>query len=339
MTSLIIPVTKESKYSKNIVNNIRSLYPNEEEVEIVLEVNSTISLGINYNNAVSRAKGEKIILLHDDMIISPGFVESIDHLIKRGTIVTYTRVEPPIYLDEYPGKIIYNCGYDIETFNEQRFLDFKITGTLNGGSQLFFACMKEDYIGIDGYTFKKFCEDDDLHRRYELLGYEKIVSLDAKVYHFVSKTSRNGNYDILDPEEIKSNRNYIRKWGSKGNAPKYSIAYIAHNCNIHALETLEPWCDKIYISDLFDYIEKEQSNTKYDLTKRVLPLINANPIQDNDIVVEFDCSKFTQRTFELLQTLPEIIKESGEPGQFELEDLRITINRVVERQSDLIHLF
>ena len=173
MTSLIIPVTKESKYSKNIVNNIRSLYPNEEEVEIVLEVNSTISLGINYNNAVSRAKGEKIILLHDDMIISPGFVESIDHLIKRGTIVTYTRVEPPIYLDEYPGKIIYNCGYDIETFNEQRFLDFKITGTLNGGSQLFFACMKEDYIGIDGYTFKKFCEDDDLHRRYELLGYEK----------------------------------------------------------------------------------------------------------------------------------------------------------------------
>ena len=70
-----------------------------------------------------------------------------------------------------------------------------------------------------------------------------------------------------------------------------------------------------------------------------MPLINSNPIQDNDIIVEFDCLKFNQRTFELLQSLPAIIKESGEPGYFELEDLKITINQIIERQSDLIHLF
>ena len=34
---------------------------------------------------------------------------------------------------------------------------------IDGGSQLFFGCLKEDYIGIDGNTFKLFCEDDDFH--------------------------------------------------------------------------------------------------------------------------------------------------------------------------------
>jgi hypothetical protein len=35
-------------------------------------------MGINYNNAVAKAKGEKIILLHNDMAIKPGFVEQMD---------------------------------------------------------------------------------------------------------------------------------------------------------------------------------------------------------------------------------------------------------------------
>jgi hypothetical protein len=338
MISLIIPVTKHSKYSKNIVNNINSLYPNNKEIQIILEVNDSVSLGINYNNAIAKADGDKVILLHDDMIIGPGFIEAMDNLIKKGTIVTYTRVEPPIYNDEYPGKIIHDCGYDIETFNEQKFIDFKTTGTISGGSQLFFGCMKEDYIGIDGYTFKKFCEDDDLHRRYELLGFKKIVSLDARVYHFVSKTSRNGNYGIVDLEEIKSNRNYIRKWGSRGNAPKYNIAIILTNGNIHALETLEPWCDRIYVQNKFDYIEKEQPNTKFDLSKRVMTIGLNDPQSENDIVIEIDANKFNQRSFELLQQLPLIIKESGDIGTFELEDLKITINQMEEKQNDLIKL-
>jgi len=339
MISLIIPVTKKSKYSENIIKNIRSLYPNENEVEIILEINNSVSLGINFNNAVNKAHGDKIILLHDDMILYPGFIENMNSLIKKGVIVTYTRIEPPIYTDQYPGKIISNCGYDIEDFSEEKFHSLEIKkGIIEGGTQLFFGCTKEDYIGIDGYTFRKFCEDDDIHRRYKLLGYKKIISLDARVYHFVSKTSRNGNYDHQDTEELKSNRNYIRKWGSRLDSPKYNIAYVVHNCNIQMLNALEPWCDRIYVENRFDYIEAEQPNTKFDLSKRVLTIGQNDPIGENDIVVEFDCAKFNQRTFELLQSLPQIIKESGELGTFELEDLKIVINAIEEKQNDLIKI-
>ena len=85
MTSLIIPTTSKNKdYTQNILNNIREIYPNENEVEIIIEENDNVTLGINYNNAVAKANGEKIVLLHNDMVIKPGFVETMDkHIVKN----------------------------------------------------------------------------------------------------------------------------------------------------------------------------------------------------------------------------------------------------------------
>lgn len=342
MISLIIPVTtSNSNYTNNIIRNIRDLYPNENEVEIVLEINDEVTLGVNYNNAVARAKGEKIILLHNDMVLSKGFIETMDKHISKRTITTYTRIEPPIYPDIYPGKIITDCGSDLGTFDENLFNKIQLEENLvDGGSQLFFGCYKEDYIGIDGYTFEKFCEDDDLHLRYKIAGFEHKVS-SAFVYHFVSKTSRNGDYQII---EKNSNRNFIRKWGSRNPTVKYNIAYVVHNCQLPALETLELFCDRIYVTENFnigrmwDYVELEQENTSFDLSKRVLTIKNNDPIAENDIVVEFDLLQFNPDSFNILQQLPEIIKESGEPGTFELDIFKITINSLTEYQNDLIFI-
>ena len=184
MISLIIPTTsKNQEYTNNIVSNIRSLYPNESEVEIIVETNDSVTLGINYNNAVARASGEKIILLHNDMVIPKGFVEMMDKHITPNRITTYTRIEPPIYTDTYPGKKLLDCGDSLNTFNLEKFLEIELEDSLqDGGSQLFFGCMRDEYIGIDGHTFQMFCEDDDLHRRYRLLGFEHKVS-SAFVYH------------------------------------------------------------------------------------------------------------------------------------------------------------
>jgi hypothetical protein len=211
MTSLIIPATtKHQKYTDNIISNINKLYPNRDEVELIVEINDDVSLGINYNNAVARATGEKIILLHNDMVLKPGFVETMNKHISKGRITTYTRIEPPIFPDTYPGKLIYDCGSNLETFDKDKWLNCSIDECMeDGGSQLFFGCMKEDYIGIDGYTFKMFCEDDDLHLRYKIAGFEKKVS-SAHVYHFVSKTSRS----LKDSKEIEhqSNVAFKNKW-------------------------------------------------------------------------------------------------------------------------------
>jgi len=342
MISLIIPTTSKNKdYTQNILTNIREIYPNENEVEVIIEENDNVTLGINYNNAVAKANGEKIILLHNDMVIKPGFVETMDKHIVKGRITTYTRIEPLIYNDTYPGKVLMECGRDLLTFKADVFDSIYMEESLiDGGSQLFFGCMKEDYIGIDGYTFKKFCEDDDLHFRYKLAGFEHKVS-SAHVYHFVSKTSRVGDYSQI---EKNSNRDFIRKWGSRNPSVKYNIAYIVQNCQLPVLDTFELFCDRVYVNErlsigrLWDYVELEQENTSFDLSKRVVTIEHNDPITENDIVVEFDYLKFSPEAWEILQQLSNIIKESGEIGTFELDIFKITINSITEYQNDLIYL-
>ena len=304
MISLIIPTTSKNKnYTQNILNNIREIYPNENEVEVIIEENDNVTLGVNYNNAVSKANGEKIILLHNDMVIKPGFVETMGKHIVKNRITTYTRVEPPIFPDTYPGKVLLDCGSDINNFNSERFNEFNIEESLiDGGSQLFFGCMKEDYIGIDGYTFKMFCEDDDLHLRYKLAGFEHKVS-SAYVYHFVSKTSRTTtDYQVI---EQQSNVNFIKKWGFRSSIHNvvYKKSIKITNSNSQLEQALNPWFN-----------------------------------EGQDIVVEINGNTFTQEDFSVIQQLNDIIKEDGEIGSFELGNLKITINSINEYQNDLIKL-
>ena len=347
MISLIIPVTSaNSNYTENIINNIRSLYPNKDEVEIIVEINDKVNLGTNYNNAVARAKGEKIILLHNDMIISKGFIETMDKHIVKGRVTTYTRIEPPIFNDFYPGKILLDCGKDLNDFDENKFNNINTKDELiDGGSQLFFGCYKDEYIKLDDTTFSPpamWCSDDDLHLRYKLAGFEHKVS-PANVYHFVSKTSRStNNYQQI---ESYSNRNFVRKWGFRNSISntKYNIAYVVKKCNFELLSVLEPWCDRIYIEDdmqvlTTSYTEQEQKNTSFDLTKRVFHIGYNDPIGENDIVVEFDATRLNQQNFQLLQQLSEIIKDSGEVGEFEIDIFKVTIISLIEYQNDLIIL-
>jgi hypothetical protein len=341
MISLIIPATSRNQdYTDNIANNIKSLYPNRQDVEIVVEINDSATLGINYNNAVARAKGDKIILLHNDMVLSKGFIETMDKHIVPGRVTSYTRVEPPIYPDTYPGKVLLECGRGLADFNVEKYNSFSIEESLvDGGSQLFFGCMKKDYLGIDGYTFEKFCEDDDLHMRYKLAGYEHKIS-SAHVYHFVSKTSRaDSDYSQI---EYTSNKNFIRKWGSRSGGVKYDIAYVVQNCNLNILAALEPWCTTVYMEEekiRSEYITMEQANTKYNLKDRVRTYSFKDEDKPNNIIVEFDGSKLTNENFQLLQQLPQIIKETNELGQFEIDIFKITIKDLTEYQNNLIHIY
>ena len=59
-----------------------------------------------------------------------------------------------------------------------------------------------------------------------------------------------------------------------------------------------------------------------DLYDRVKPLDNE---KNNEILVEIDGNTFTEQDFNYLHQLPDIIKDSGEPGEFELGNLKINI--------------
>lgn len=309
MISLIIPATTSNQhYTDFAVQQIRELYPNENEVEIVVEVNDDVTLGINYNNAVAKAKGEVVVLLHNDMVLHPGFVETILKHIKRKMVLVYHRIEPPIYPDEFPGKSIRDYGRGIEDYNKAAFFEYPINDTLvDGGSQLFFAVYKEDYLDIDGYTFKKFCEDDDVHLRYKLAGYDLKVANGAMVYHFVSKTSRTSDDYALD--ELESNLQFVRKWGFR---------YSKHN-KVYK---------KAYILD---------GPAFPDLVK-ALDLMFKSTQEEANIVVEIDSRTFVPEDYTSLTQLNDIVFEGNELGKFELGNMKVNVKSLDSFEKDLIFI-
>jgi GT2 family glycosyltransferase len=309
-----------------------------------------------FNKATELATKEYVAYLHNDVVLAPGFIENIQKHLGENNVVSYTTIEPPIFAGHgRPGKIIQDFGTTLESFDKKalfEFIDYKqqeFQDQTEPGVTLFMCLSRKVLLeigGLDNLFNPMFCEDDDLILRLKLKGMNLITSLDAICYHFVSKTSRfSEDYQNRTQQiEKNSNRNFIRKWGSRTPVVKYNIAYVVHNCQLPALETLELFCDRIYVEENFnvgrmwDYVELEQENTSFDLSKRVLTIKNNDPIAENDIVVEFDLLKFNPESFNILQQLPQIIKESGEPGTFELDIFKITITSMPEYQNDLIFI-
>ena len=372
--SLLVGLKNNLDYNKHFYDTTRQIYP---EVEICfvsyastdgthewldsLEDSNvkyyyseeTRTFSETFNKATELATKEYVAYLHNDIVLAPNFIENIEKHLKKDRVVSYTTIEPPIFAGhERPGKIICDLGSSLETFNVKTLYSFveskqKLDENKTEQGVTFFMCLSREVLleigGMDKLYSPMFCEDDDLIRRLSMKGLELITSLDAICYHFVSKTSRFSEEYQNRTQQIEhtSNKNFIRKWGSRGKAPKYNIGYIVKNCNSDTLEALEPWCDRIYIDDTMQvltshYVEKEQPNTKFNLSKRIYTIEHNDPKLENDIVLEFDAKQFTQQSFHIIQQLPEIIKESGEVGEFELDVFRITINSLTEYQNDLI---
>jgi hypothetical protein len=220
---------------------------------------------------------------------------------------------------------------------------------------------KEDFQSMGGHDplFAPFpYEDSDIFQRWILSGYKLIQSRDAFVYHLTCRGHRwteavGKDDDYFKIQTKKATRNYLRKWGSWIQndefqhpiiPPKFNIAFVVNKGNLMLLEALEPWCDRIYVDEVFeigrtqDYIEMEREHTMFDIDKRVLIIGHNDPIGENDIVVEFDGDKLTNESFKIIQNLQYIIKDSGEVGAFELDIFKITINSMIEYQSELANL-
>ena len=73
-------------------------------------------------------------------------------------------------------------------------------------------------------------------------------------------------------------------------------------CTEEILYELEPWCSNIYVDSPLGnrYTETEQSETDFDLHKRVIPMMHK---PDNDIVIEFNARDFNQERFNIITSL------------------------------------
>ena len=170
----------------------------------------------------------------------------------------------------------------------------------------------------------------------------------------------------------KKFREWWRKWGCDVLhdtymmpivPPKYDIGFIIDGCTVEALEVLEPWCNTVYIPHDMSivwshYIEAEQRNSLFNLDKRIklgtstweldttIPVNSGNEFtlqaggkvktSDNDILVRFDARKFTQQSYDIIRQLSQIIADSGEVGEFQLDIFKIKIRRLNTYEHKLI---
>ena len=320
---------------------------------------------ILYDKGIELATNEIVGILHADMILGPNYIKNMLKHLKPGKVVCATRIEPPLH-PEGKEKIIADFGMDFDTLNIDAFEKFvkvaqkEYKDTTTKGMFAPWIIYKQDFKSIGGHDplFAPFpYEDSDIFQRWILAGYELIQSRDAFVYHLTCRGHRWNEQVGRDDDYYKvvsqrAARNYLRKWGSwiKNDSfqypiiiPKYNIAYVVKNCTLDSLAGLEPWCDRIYIDDEMQvltshYIESEQPNTTYDLTKRVLITNHNDAHGENDIVVEFDIKRMSQTDYIYLQQLPEIILSSGAAGEFQLGNLKISIVHIESYEKNLITL-
>ena len=327
---------------------------------------------ILYDKGVEISKTEVFSILHADMVVSQNYVPNLLKHLERKKVVCATRVEPPLH-PPGPEKYVRSFGLEPEEFDKDAFSKFvweyeylKQDEVTDG----IFApwCMyKEDFQAIEGHD-KLFApmelEDSDIFNRMYLAGYKLVQSRDAFVYHMTCRGSRfkdgleieaeiplpDGTiwYKPKDSEEYKALRavkfkEWWRKWGCNVLhdelmlpivPPRYDIAFKVSNCSLQALAVLEPWCSVISSdANYAQWLKEEQKKTMFDMWKRVKPW---NAPLENDIVVEFDMKRFTQESYPIIQQLSQIIAQSGEVGEFELDIFKIRIKSLTTYQDKLI---
>ena len=308
------------------------------------------------------AKHEVCMIYHADMYLMPGALDQIQHKLEDKTIVSLTRIEPPLH-PPGPEKMLMDFGVEPEEFKEEELLtwfkDIQLQQLTKITEGIFapWAFYKKDFQEIGGHDplyAPQSKEDSDIFNRFQLNGIKFRQTWGGCVYHMTCRGSRRNTVDKAkniyedSPEWLaqnqRSTRNFIRKWGHfvkhdslmKPIIPhKYDIGFIIKDCPLEILEALEPWCSTFYTdSDIEKYISLEQPNTVIDLRERFKPYDNE---KQNQILVEIN-NNLTQEDFNNITRLSEIITLSGEEGEFELGNLNIYIHALDTFEKDLIKL-
>lgn len=335
---------------------------------VIWENSSGTRLGhtVTYNIGGELAKNDIFSILHADMFIGPNYVENAVKHMSRGVVVAATRIEPPLHPAGLE-KIVKDFGMWPEDFTEDKFLSFvseEQSTRANQTTRGIFApwfIYKEDFLSIGGHDklFAPFpYEDSDIFQRFILAGYDILQSRDSLVYHLTCRghkwtddTQLGKVDDSFNIAERNARLNYLRKWNSwiKNDEyhcpivpPKYNTTAILKNAkHLSQLEALEPWFGKVILEEetiANEYIKEQQPNTLLDMSHRV-QIHTSVDLTIDDVYVILDLSTFNSDDFSVILQLSYILQElsgSDSPeGEYELGNIKVKVNRLVNVVSNL----
>jgi glycosyltransferase involved in cell wall biosynthesis len=376
-----IPTKNNLRYLKNSINSIKENSSNEYDIVVFVDADNdgTIDwlkenkiryttnetdepkgIAYGYNRCIEMAETPIVCMFHADMYMGKGFDTGILKYLKPLSVVSGTRIEPPLH-PEGLEKIVKDFGMYPEDFKKEEFDNFvqqTITQKQNVTTKGIFApwaVYKEDItsIGMHDEYFHSYHEDSDIFNRFILNDYTIVQSWEAYVYHL---TCRGGQFQdgvdkvTEDPAfhkmKNKAFRNYVRKWGcfvknDEYQYPiiphKYNVGFDIENCTPDVFEFLEPWCTNINVDlplrMINTYINNEQPNTQINLLNKI-----NNADSNNDVVVKFDAGGITNESVNFIVKLAEIFDVNElEVGNYDFHPFLIEVKAVKHYEQNLIN--
>ena len=216
-------IQKNSKYDHQIIVHIQEGsdgsvdYLNSKNIEYT---RSDVNIGASaaFNKASSLVKNDFIVISHDDFYYCPDwdtiFEENIKKYNNNNFLLTGTMVGP-----ENTGHVKFDCGKDINNFNEKKLLDnlknIKIYD-FQGSTKHPAILHKSLWDKVNGWS-EEFTpaggDDTDFLVKLWNSGVRIFKGLgNCSVYHFGSITTRKKNKHLFTYLGSKANKIFIRKW-------------------------------------------------------------------------------------------------------------------------------
>jgi glycosyltransferase involved in cell wall biosynthesis len=280
-------------------------------------------IGKAYDFCIEHSTTDIFMIFHADMMLGKhADLKAFEHL-KSKTVVCSTRIEPPIHPNGGE-KILLDFGMWPEEWKKDEFNkyvnehldDDKTTEGIFAPWMLY----KSEYLNILGGhdpVLHSCREDSDLFNRMLLAGFDFIQPWNSLVYHLTGRGAGSFDGDFERHKKWQEDMNnstleFIKKWGT----------------NVQHTPLMKPIVSPVYKKSV------KINNSNSQLDQIVKPWFNGG----TDIIVEIDGNNFTQEDFNIIQQLNDIIKDNGEIGSFELNNLKITINSMDEYQNTLIKI-
>lgn len=254
---------------------------NENSLEYLLEAKKDFhDLSIIYNIAgipvgyqrnktilTEYAKYDIVSYLQSDMVIGPHYDTEILKHVKRGRILSSTRVEPPLH-GQSPITITKNLGLTPSEFNMDEWNKISLVVRKDELTSYFFAPItyyKDDWMALDGYdtAFRRAREDSDLVQRCLHADIELVQTFSANVYHFTCVTSRGNDWfdknntvaqqrvALQQQADTVEVRKFLRKWGNfnHGNEKlfKLDMDLVVKNYDLNQVAILEPFFHRVWV--------------------------------------------------------------------------------------------
>ena len=233
MFSILIPSFNNLNYLKLCLKSI--LNNSKKNHEIIIHVNEgsdgtleyvkqnnlkhtfsnkNVGLCTAINSAAKLSSTQYILYAHDDMYFCPGWdqhlINEVNKIGHNNFYLSGTMIEPN------SGHIIFNCGENIETFDENKLLSNYSNLNFYNHQGTHFAphlVTKELWNKVGGFSEEfnpGIASDPDFNMKLWKQGVRIFKGLaNFKVYHFGSITTRKKSGFIQN----RGDKTFLKKWG------------------------------------------------------------------------------------------------------------------------------